>query len=100
MHSSMVVEAIESLSHNQMCESLQSDGVNIWCFKLELFDLTEFNLKSLSSKTLGCKDIGIIKSDFVTKLCSLALYFLWISFLCKLISFFFFSLEKIPTRTF
>ena len=36
--------------------SLQSDGVNLWYFKLRLFDLTRIHI---------CKDVGIRKSDYV-----------------------------------
>ena len=44
---------------------MQSDGVIFDI--LNLFDPTEFNLKYLRSTTLGCKDNGIRKSEFVTK---------------------------------
>ena len=53
--------------------SLQPDSVNLWNFKLRFFDQTE-SLKYLKSTTLGCKDKGIIKSEFVAKT----------QFLCKL----------------
>ena len=47
---------------------LQPDGVNLWYFKLRIFDLTEFlELKYLRSMALGCKDIEIPKLEFVAK---------------------------------
>ena len=37
---------------------LQPDGVNLWYFNLNVFDLTEyFTLKYLRSSTFGCKDL-------------------------------------------
>ena len=41
----------------------------LWYFwKIELFDLTEFIVWNIDmSTTLGCKDIGIRKSKFMTK---------------------------------
>ena len=42
------------------------DGVNLWYFKLFSSNRI-YSLKYLRSKALGCKDIGIEKSKFVTK---------------------------------
>ena len=50
--------------------SLQPDILNLWYFKLILFDLTELihSFKYLRSATLGSKDKGIItKSEFVAQ---------------------------------
>ena len=46
-------------------EPWQPDNVNLWFFKLRLFDKTE--LKYLRSTTSGRKDLGVIKSEFVAK---------------------------------
>ena len=51
--------------------SLLPDGLNFLYLKLRLSYLTEFNLKYLRSMILCCKDMGIRKSDFVTKTDSL-----------------------------
>ena len=49
--------------------SLQSDGVNLYYFKLRLSDITEFIVWNiyLRYSTMGYKDIGIRKSEFVAK---------------------------------
>ena len=45
------------------------NGVNLWYFKLRLFDLTEFIVWNISGlTTFDCKDIWIIKSEFVAKI--------------------------------
>ena len=54
--------------------SLQPYDVNLWYFKLTLFDLTElkiWNIKGLT--TLGCNDIEFRKSEFVA-----TTQFLWV----------------------
>ena len=52
--------------------SFQPVYVNHWYFRLILFDLTEFIcLKYLRYATLGCKDIGIRKSQFVVIICAI-----------------------------
>ena len=46
--------------------SLKQDGVNLWYFKLWLFDPSEFIVWNIyGSTTLGCRDKGIKKSEFV-----------------------------------
>ena len=48
--------------------SLQSDSVNLWCFKLRFFLSNRLHsLKYLRSMILSCKDIGNRKSEFVAK---------------------------------
>ena len=45
------------------------NGVNLWYFKLRLFDLTEFIIWNISGlTTFDCKDIWIIKSELVAKI--------------------------------
>ena len=44
---------------------MQPDGVNLWYFKLRLFDLWYFIVLILRSATEGYKDIVIRKSEFV-----------------------------------
>ena len=44
---------------------MHSGGVNLWYFKLRLFDLTYFIVLILRSATEGYKDIVIRKSEFV-----------------------------------
>ena len=46
---------------------MQPNGVNLLYFRQRFVDRTEFVLKYLRSTTLGCKDIEIIKSEFVTQ---------------------------------
>ena len=55
----------ELTSDFQIAISLQPDGVNLWYFKLRLFDQKWFIV--WNSPTLKCKDIGIRKLEFVTK---------------------------------
>ena len=48
--------------------ALQPVGVELWYFKLTLFDINRINsLKQLRSTSLGCKNIGIWKSGCVVK---------------------------------
>ena len=50
--------------------ALQRDGVNLWYFKLKLFDLEWYivwNIQDLYDATLGGKDKGIRKIEFVAK---------------------------------
>ena len=48
--------------------SLQADSVNLWYLKLRLFGLTELILRTIIRfTTLGWKDIGIRKLEFVAK---------------------------------
>jgi len=44
---------------------LQPNGVNLWYFKLRLFELGEFLVWNIYNPiTLGCKDLGIRKWEF------------------------------------
>ena len=45
--------------------SLQYDGANLRYFKLKLFNITDFKFEK--SKVFDCKEIGIIKYEFLTK---------------------------------
>ena len=45
---------------------MQPDDVNLSYFKLGLFDMTEFTVWNAYT-TLGCKNLGIRKSEFVAK---------------------------------
>ena len=48
--------------------SLQSDGVDLWYFKIEIFwSNIMISLKYQRSTTLGCQDTGYRKSEFVAK---------------------------------
>jgi len=50
--------------------------VNLWYFKLVIFDYnSSHSLKCQLSTTLDCKDIGIRKSEFVTRLNSFTTFF-------------------------
>ena len=47
---------------------LQRDGVNLWYFKLKLFDYIVWNIQDLYDAMLGAgKDKGIRKIEFVAK---------------------------------
>ena len=59
--SDKILNLTKFLPHTQFSNSYIF--ATLWYFKLILFDLT--NLRSM---TLGCKDIGIRKSEFVAKL--------------------------------
>ena len=47
--------------------ALPPDGMKLWYFKLILLELQIHSLKYIRFRTLGCKDIGIRKSEFVAK---------------------------------
>ena len=47
---------------------MEPDEVNLWYFKLRLFDLTVYSVWNILGPrhwVMGCKDIGIVKSEFV-----------------------------------
>ena len=60
----------KSLQQTHSSNALQRDVVNLWYFKLKLFDLEWYivwNIQDLYDATLGGKDKGIRKIEFVAK---------------------------------
>ena len=63
-------KGIESLPQTQnylIPISLKTDNINLWYFKIRLFDLTDFIIDISKDYDIGCKDKGIRKPEFVAK---------------------------------